>query len=166
MSKWHLNALFSFYGENWTWTNAILLLLKWKRNFITQGDFLKHLFDVQMLPPLFFFYSSCFPLSPPFQCVIQQFTFSKPPQLWFWTFSEVEWKLNLLWILGPCTFPVEVRVGTVFWHEWISQTITSSGTRVVLAVQCHPSSSFPKEEIIGVFLLFAIHNDFWHFVCA
>lgn len=51
----------------------------------------------------------------------------------------------------------------MLWHEWMSQTISSSGTPVVLAVQCHLSSSFPKEEIIGVFPLFAVHSDFRHF---
>lgn len=45
----------------------------------------------------------------------------------------------------------------------MSQTISSYGTCVVLAVQCHLSFSFPKEEIIGVFPVFAIHSDFWRF---
>lgn len=44
----------------------------------------------------------------------------------------------------------------------MSQTISSSGTRVVLDVQCH-LSSFPKEEIIDVFPLSAIQSDIWGF---
>lgn len=33
----------------------------------------------------------------------------------------------------------------------------------LLALQCHLSSSFPKEETIGVFPLSAIHCEFWCF---
>lgn len=71
-----------------------------------------------MLPPLFF-YSSHFPLSPPFQCVLEQFTFSKPPQLWFWTFSEVEWKLKLLWSSWALYFPSwsQFRSSILVWVD-------------------------------------------------
>lgn len=88
-------------------------------------------------------------------------TLSEPPQLWVWTVSKVECKLNFL---SLALHQLKSESNGVLTLKLVYFTYCRAALWPACPLNCMAVAfpPFSKEEVVGIFPLFDIHSGFWH----